>query len=84
MSTNTGSSTAYALGGIEPRGTLFIGAQTPVYEGMVIGEYNKGPGDLGVNPTKGKQLTNVRASGTDEAVSRCARPLTAARMAPAH
>jgi len=62
-----GTSVAYALWNLEERGRLFIGAQEPVYEGMIIGEHNR-ENDIGVNPLKGKKLTNVRASGTDEAV----------------
>ena len=47
---------------------MFIGAATPVYEGMIIGEHNQGT-DLTVNPIKGKQLTNVRSSGADDAIN---------------
>ena len=46
---------------------MFIGASVPVYEGMIIGEHSRN-NDLEVNPLKAKQLTNIRASGTDEAV----------------
>ncbi|MCG8338786.1 MAG: translational GTPase TypA [Proteobacteria bacterium] len=60
-----GHAVAYALFNLEPRGRLFITPGTPVYEGMVIGEHNK-EGDLDVNPTKEKKLTNIRASGRDE------------------
>ena len=67
VSANQGASTAYALDGIQQRGRLFIGPGEDCYVGMVIGEYAK-PGDLPVNPTKGKQLTNVRASGSDKAI----------------
>ena len=67
ISTDSGSSVPYALFNLEGRGPLFIGAQVKVYTGMIIGEHSR-PGDLEVNPLKGKQLTNVRASGTDEAV----------------
>ncbi|MCW8914238.1 MAG: translational GTPase TypA [Magnetovibrio sp.] len=62
-----GSTVPYALFNLEGRGPLFVGAQVKVYEGMIIGEHSR-PGDLEVNPLKGKQLTNVRSSGTDEAV----------------
>jgi len=62
-----GKSVAYALANLEGRGALFIGSGKQVYEGMVIGEHSKA-GDLAVNPMKSKQLTNIRASGTDEAV----------------
>ncbi|MFC2967353.1 translational GTPase TypA [Acidimangrovimonas pyrenivorans] len=67
ISMENGTSVAYALWNLEERGKLFIGAQEPVYEGMVIGEHSR-ENDLEVNPLKGKKLTNVRASGTDEAV----------------
>ena len=63
-----GVSVAYALWNLEERGKLFIGAQEQVYQGMIIGENAKAM-DLEVNPLKGKQLTNFRASGKDEAVS---------------
>ena len=62
-----GKSIAYALMNLEDRGALFIGSGVAVYEGMVIGENSRG-NDLEVNPMKAKQLTNIRASGTDEAV----------------
>jgi GTP-binding protein len=62
-----GKSVAYALMNLEERGAMFIDAGVSVYEGMVIGENSRG-NDLEVNPMKGKQLTNVRASGTDDAV----------------
>ncbi|KAI8872850.1 hypothetical protein GQ42DRAFT_176859 [Ramicandelaber brevisporus] len=69
ISMSSGSSTAYALRDIEPRGRLFVGAQEKVYPGMVIGEYNKdGSGDLEVNPTKAKQLSNVRTVMKDDAI----------------
>ncbi|MCE2736800.1 MAG: translational GTPase TypA [Rhodobacter sp.] len=67
VSMETGISVAYALWKLEDRGHLFIGAQEPVYTGMIIGEHTR-DNDLEVNPLKGKQLTNIRASGTDEAV----------------
>jgi GTP-binding protein len=59
---------AYALFNLQERGVLFMGAGNSVYEGQVIGESAK-EGDLTVNPSKGKKLTNVRSSGTDEAVT---------------
>jgi GTP-binding protein len=68
VSTETGNAVAYALWYIEERGPLFIDPGTKVYPGMIIGEHQRG-GDLDVNPTKGKQLTNVRASGKDDAVT---------------
>ena len=67
ISMETGISVAYAMWKLEDRGHFFIGVQEPVYSGMIIGEHNR-DNDLEVNPLKGKQLTNVRASGTDEAV----------------
>ncbi|MCA3461555.1 MAG: translational GTPase TypA [Rhodobacter sp.] len=67
ISMETGISVAYALWKLEDRGHFFIGAQEPVYTGMIIGEHSR-DNDLEVNPLKGKQLTNIRASGTDEAV----------------
>tara|TARA_Y100001970_G_scaffold282077_1_gene394180 strand:- start:1487 stop:3301 length:1815 start_codon:yes stop_codon:yes gene_type:complete len=62
-----GKSVAYALWNLEDRGPLFIGPNEKVYNGMIIGENTKGQ-DLTVNPLKGKQLTNIRAAGKDEAV----------------
>ncbi|MBU2510574.1 translational GTPase TypA [bacterium] len=68
VSDRQGSSVAYALFNLEPRGRLFIVPGTPVYEGMIVGEHNK-ENDLDVNPTKEKKLTNMRASGRDENVT---------------
>jgi GTP-binding protein len=62
-----GKALAYALWNLQERGKLFIGHGTEVYEGMIIGIHSR-DNDLPVNPTKGKQLTNIRAAGTDEAV----------------
>ncbi len=67
ISTESGVSVAYALWNLEDRGRMFIGPQEQVYVGMLIGEHSR-ENDLEVNPLKGKKLTNVRASGTDEAV----------------
>ncbi|RFU14149.1 translational GTPase TypA [Rhodobacteraceae bacterium W635] len=67
ISMENGTSVAYALWNLEDRGRMFIGAQAPVYTGMIIGEHAR-ENDLEVNPLKGKKLTNVRASGTDDAV----------------
>ena len=67
ISTEAGVSVAYALWNLEDRGRMFIGPQEQVYTGMIIGEHSR-DNDLEVNPLKGKKLTNVRASGTDEAV----------------
>lgn len=62
-----GKALAFALWNLQDRGVLYIAPNTEVYEGMVIGNVAKG-NDLAVNPIKGKQLTNVRASGSDEAI----------------
>jgi GTP-binding protein len=67
VSDRTGVTTPYALFHLQPRGVLFVEPGTPVYEGMVIGEHNRG-NDLDVNVTREKKLTNVRASGRDENV----------------
>jgi GTP-binding protein len=74
ISMENGTAVSYALWKLEDRGRFFIGAQTDVYMGMIIGEHSR-ENDLEVNPLKGKQLTNVRASGTDEAV-RLTTPIT--------
>lgn len=67
VSIAAGSSVPYALWNLEERGRLFIGSGVQVYPGMIIGA-NSRSGDLDVNPLKGKQLTNIRAAGKDEAV----------------
>ncbi len=67
ISMATGKALAYALWNLEERGALYIEPNTEVYEGMVLGNTAKGL-DMAVNPIKGKHLTNVRASGTDEAI----------------
>ena len=64
----TGKALGFALWNLQERGVLYIGPSTEVYEGMVIGNTTKGE-ELSVNPTKGKQLTNMRAAGTDEAIN---------------
>ena len=74
ISMEKGQSVAFALWNLEDRGKMFIGAQADVYTGMIIGEHSR-ENDLEVNPLKGKKLTNVRASGTDEAV-RLTTPIT--------
>ena len=74
ISMEDGEAVAYALWNLEDRGRMFIGAQAKVYQGMIIGEHSR-DNDLEVNPLKGKKLTNVRASGTDEAV-RLTTPIT--------
>ncbi|MDD3778095.1 MAG: translational GTPase TypA [Patescibacteria group bacterium] len=62
-----GKALAYSLWNLQERGVLYIKSNTDVYEGMVIGNVSKG-NDMSVNPVKGKKLTNVRASGSDEAI----------------
>ena len=62
-----GSSTGFALDNLQKRGELFIGPGEDVYEGMIIGEASR-PEEMQVNPTKGKQLTNIRTHSTDEAI----------------
>ncbi len=74
ISMENGTSVAYALWNLEERGTMMIGAQEDVYQGMIIGEHSR-DNDLEVNPLKGKKLTNVRASGSDDAV-RLTTPMT--------
>ena len=74
ISMENGDAVAFALWNLEDRGRMFIGAQAKVYTGMIIGEHSR-ENDLEVNPLKGKKLTNVRASGTDEAV-RLTTPIT--------
>ncbi len=74
ISMENGQSVAYALFNLEDRGKMFIGSQENIYVGMIIGEHAR-ENDLEVNPLKGKKLTNVRASGTDEAV-RLTTPVT--------
>jgi GTP-binding protein len=64
----TGKTAAYALFNIQNRGRLFLGHAVDIYEGQVVGIHSRS-NDLVVNPIKGKQLTNVRASGTDEALT---------------
>ncbi|MFH2104660.1 MAG: translational GTPase TypA [Parcubacteria group bacterium] len=68
VSMATGKALGFSLFNLQERGTLYIGPTTEVYEGMVIGNVSKGE-DMAVNPTKGKQLTNMRASGSDEALN---------------
>ncbi|MGB1182254.1 MAG: translational GTPase TypA [Candidatus Puniceispirillaceae bacterium] len=67
VSTETGQAVAYALFNLQDRGVMFVSPQDKVYEGMVVGEHNR-DNDLGVNVLKGKKLTNVRASGSDDAI----------------
>lgn len=67
VSMENGVALAYSLWNLQERGILFVGPQTKVYVGMIIGEHSR-PNDLDVNPIKGKNLTNVRASGSDDAI----------------
>jgi len=67
MSMASGKALGYALWNLQERGVLYIPAGTEIYEGMVIGNTSKGE-EMKVNPTKGKNLTNVRSSGNDEAI----------------
>ena len=67
VSIDTGKATAYSLGGLEDRGVMFIEPSTDVYEGMIVGEHTR-ENDLAVNVTKGKNLTNIRAAGSDHTV----------------
>lgn len=67
ISDRSGAATAYALDNLQKRGVLFIGPGDPVYEGMIIGEHSR-PAEMSANPTRAKQLTNIRAAGSDEAV----------------
>lgn len=67
VSMATGKALGFSLFNLQNRGVLYIGANTEIYEGMVIGNVSKG-NDLTVNPIKGKQLSNMRASGSDEAI----------------
>ncbi|MGN0913517.1 MAG: translational GTPase TypA [Alphaproteobacteria bacterium] len=67
ISSEAGTAIAYSLWKLQDRGPMFIDANSPVYVGMIIGEHTKS-NDLEVNPTKSKQLTNIRAAGKDEAI----------------
>ena len=76
VSMENGKSTAYSLGGLEDRGIMFIEPGVEVYEGMIVGEHNRN-NDLDVNVVKGKQLTNMRAAGSDKTVVlKRPRPIT--------
>lgn len=65
ISNSNGEAVAYALWNLEDRGVMFVAPKTKIYEGMIIGEHNR-DNDLEVNAIKGKQLTNIRAAGSDE------------------
>ena len=67
ISQDDGAAVAYALWKIQERGRLFVSPGDPLYEGMIIGEHSR-DNDIVVNPIRCKQLTNIRASGTDEAI----------------
>ncbi len=67
ISNGTGKALGFSLANLQERGVLYIGAATEVYEGQVIGNVSKGE-EMTVNPLKGKQLTNMRSSGTDDAI----------------
>ena len=68
ISTETGSAVGYAIFNLQDRGVMFIEPQTKIYKGMIVGEHNRS-NDLEINVLKGKQLTNVRASGNDKAIN---------------
>ncbi len=68
ISMAAGKALGFSLWNLQDRGTLYIGPTTEVYEGMVVGNTSKGE-EMSVNPTKGKQLSNMRASGSDEAIN---------------
>jgi len=68
ISGETGITTAYSLWNLQERGPIFVHPAVEIYEGMIIGEHNQGT-DLVVNPIKGKKLTNVRASGSDDSIN---------------
>ena len=67
VASETGTTTGYALMGLESRGRFFIGPGVDVYEGMIVGRANT-DADVGINVVKAKKLTNMRASGSDENV----------------
>lgn len=67
ISMASGKALAFSLGNLQERGSIYIAPSTEVYEGMVIGDTSKGT-EMAVNPIKGKHLTNMRASGSDEAI----------------
>ena len=76
VSMENGNATAYSIGNLEDRGTMFIEPGTEVYEGMIVGECNR-DNDLAVNVVKGKQLTNTRSAGSDHTVVlKRPRPIT--------
>ena len=68
IASETGTAVAYAIFNLQDRGVMFIDPQTPVYQGMIVGEHSR-DNDLEINVLKGKKLTNIRAAGADEAVT---------------
>jgi GTP-binding protein len=68
ISNGSGPATAYALDKLQARGKLFVSPGQTLYEGMVIGLHLAGDNDLTVNAVRGKQLTNIRAAGSDDAI----------------
>ena len=82
VSMENGNATAYSIGNLEDRGTMFIEPGEQVYEGMVVGECNR-ENDLAVNVVKGKQLTNTRAAGSDHTVV-LKRPRPLVEVTPNH
>ena len=76
VSIDEGKTTAYSLGSVEERGVMFVAPGVDVYEGMIVGEHSR-DNDLAVNVTKGKNLTNIRAAGSDHTVVlKSPRPIT--------
>ena len=69
ISTAKGNTTAYALDKVQTKGNLYVGIGQPVYEGMVIGEHVLET-DMDMNPTKAKELTNIRTKGSEDAIIR--------------
>ena len=67
VASETGKAVAFGLNNAQQRGVIFINPQTPVYEGMIVG-LNSREGDLEINVTKEKKLTNMRSSGADDAI----------------
>ncbi len=67
IASETGTAVAYAIFNLQDRGVMFIDPQMPVYQGMIVGEHSR-DNDLEINVLKGKKLTNIRASGSDDAV----------------
>ena len=68
ISTAPGTTTAYALAGVQTKGPLYVGPNMPVYEGMVIGEHVLQT-DMDMNPVKAKELTNIRTKGSEDKIN---------------